>query len=130
MGLTVVLAFGSSVSWKLTSNDVQVTGGEFALHIQCPMRIRQSDRIVLGTGDMDGDLERMPYDKGAESLQRYLARVRPVAESISVRDCGELRLALEHGISIDVLPVSSSKVEEWRFLHRHNEHYSFPDGPS
>ena len=130
MELTVILGFGRSVSWHMASSGVEVSGGEFALHIQCPMRIRQTGRIVLGTGDMDDRHEVMPYDKGADSLQEYLSRVRPSVEFIDVHDCGELRLGLVHSISIDVLPVSSLKVEEWRFLHRHHEHYSFPDGPS
>ncbi|NEA26232.1 hypothetical protein G3I70_27605 [Actinomadura bangladeshensis] len=130
LGFTVILGFGCSVSWRLTSSGTELTGGEFALHIQCPMRIRQADRIVLGTGDMDGQCEVMPYDKGAESLQGYLSKVRPIVKFVDVRDCGELRLGLDHSISIDILPVSSLKVEEWRFLHRHHEHYSFPDGPS
>ncbi|MFG2013767.1 hypothetical protein [Actinomadura geliboluensis] len=130
IGLTVILGFGRSVSWLQVSSDMEVKGGEFALHIQCPMRIRQAGRIVLGTGDLDDKYKVMPYDKGAESLQEYLARVCPTVESVEVIDCGELRLCLAHAISIDVLPVSSMRVEEWRFLHRYHEHYSFPDGPS
>jgi hypothetical protein len=133
VGATAILGFGRSVSWPLKSRATEVSGSEYALHVQCPFRIVQGHRIILGSEDMKrirrtGETEEVAYDRGAEAVEEIL-RSRPVTvHSVSVFPVGDLHLELDSSIRIEVFPASPSKEEAWRFLVRFGNHYIFPDG--
>ncbi|MFC0037036.1 hypothetical protein [Actinomadura rayongensis] len=127
-GLTMILEFGNRVPLATRFVESEPTAGKYALHVQCPARICQGGRIVLGSGDLEPGKAEMRYDTGASVVDRFAERLQPKVQAVTVGICGDLRIAIEHDIFIEILPVSSRDEEQWRFLHRNREHYIFPDG--
>ncbi|WP_329494761.1 hypothetical protein [Kitasatospora herbaricolor] len=134
-----VIDFGRQVSWPLGDGGEVSTGTEFAVHAQCPFRIVQNDRIVLGYDDLfrtpprkgstaEEDSDRRAYDAGADALRGYLQRTSPKVESVRRRPVGDLLIGLQHGIRVEVFPTSPKREESWRFLIRTAEHVTFPPG--
>ncbi|MFJ8038912.1 hypothetical protein ACIRBX_00175 [Kitasatospora sp. NPDC096147] len=130
-----VIGFGSQVSWPLPPNQPDTVGSRFAVHVQCPFRILQQERILLGSDDLlmsvapgDEQTERLAYDIGASTLQAYLERVVTRVLTVEQRPVGDLLITLEHGIGIEVLPTSRKRPECWRLLARFGEHLTFPAG--
>ncbi len=62
-------------------------------------------------------------------LRSYLDRKSPLVVAVRTRPTGDLRVELEHGITIEVIPTSSKRRESWRFLERFKDHVTFPDLP-
>lgn len=128
IGLTAILGFGQSLSWRLSKSGMETSGAEYAFHLQCPFRVRQGDRIILGSSDMRREGEVMPYDRGAMVLQDYAIEARPVITEILIQQYGDIRIDFQYGIVIEVFPAGVIREETWRFLHRFHDHYVFPDG--
>lgn len=107
-----------------------VTGSQYAFHVQCPFRILQGNRIVLGSGEMNFDLDKAPYDDGAKVVEGFLSAARPEVLRVSINGFGDVRIEMDHEIKLEIFPTSSSSrpEERWRFLARFGTHYSFPDG--
>ncbi|WP_328299173.1 hypothetical protein OG389_16095 [Streptomyces sp. NBC_00435] len=135
-----VADFGRQMSWPLGDSGEESTGSEFAVHAQCPFRIVQQDRIVLGYDDLHrpaprkgpadeaGDGERRAYDVGADSLREYLGRTSPRVLSVRRTPVGDLLIELEHGIRVELFPASPKRQESWRFLIRTVGSVTFPAG--
>ncbi|MCX4757198.1 hypothetical protein ACFC26_24005 [Kitasatospora purpeofusca] len=130
-----VVDFGETVSWPLGESGEVSTGSRFAVHAQCPFRIVQHGKIFLGSDDLvparrgdpsEGEDQRLQYDTGADVLREFLNRKAPRVLTVERAPEGDIRIALEHGIRIDVLPTSSKPEESWRFMVRLGEHVTFP----
>ncbi|MFF2077439.1 hypothetical protein ACFVXG_22120 [Kitasatospora sp. NPDC058162] len=135
IGYTGLVGFGRDLSWTVPGSSDTATGSELALHIECPFRIVQHGRIFVGSDDMvptrrgnppKGEDERLQFDTGAEALQEYLDRMAPKVLTVERAPEGDLRIMMEHGIRVDILPTSSKRKESWRFLVRFGEHVVFP----
>jgi hypothetical protein len=53
-----IISFGRDVTWVDKRTGEEMTGGEYAIHAQCPFRFSISDRIILGSGDVRWRSER------------------------------------------------------------------------
>ncbi|MFC8448674.1 hypothetical protein [Kitasatospora sp. NPDC057223] len=119
-----------------------MTGSRFALHLECPFRVVQQDRIFVGSDDLltpaarreeDGrghnEDEWLAYDVGTGVLRSFLDRKAPLVVAVRTRPVGDLQIELEHGITIEVLPTSLKRRESWRFPERFAEHVTFPGRP-
>ena len=119
------------------------TGGDVALHIQCPWRIEGPNGIVTGRGDLwepsienpkvdfdkwnyeDGNLQDRQFfellkgkDKGTGSPLNLTDNL--VVESVQGDNQGGFRLALSGGYVLAVFP-HDSHGESWRMLTFSNE---------
>ncbi|MEU0935570.1 MULTISPECIES: hypothetical protein [unclassified Embleya] len=121
------LGFGDEVPLTTTDGGPARTGRAYALHIQCPFRLLQGNRIVLGSEDLyrrlpegsppSADREQeYAYDRGAEVVEGVLSRAKPRILSIAVAEIGDLRIELEQAIRVQVFPATPSRHEAWRFL--------------
>ncbi|MFH8386148.1 hypothetical protein ACH4E7_35395 [Kitasatospora sp. NPDC018058] len=123
-----VVDFGEMISWPLGDSGEVSTGSGFAVHAQCPFRIVRHGKVLLGSDDLvrvQGGGDRLRYDRGADALREFLSREAPRVLSVDRAPEGDLRITLDHGIRIDVLPTGSEE-ESWRFLVRCGEHVTFP----
>lgn len=112
--------------------------GQYALHLECPWRIEQNDRILTGlydwyipaTPDAVVDDSWDPADGGSlqEAVLRNLMRdlsgqsrsIINRSEPLAVRDVmaddfGGFSLDLSSGVRLTVFP-SGSRGEQWRFF--------------
>ena len=106
--------------------------GEYALHIQCPWRLTEGTRLVVGSGDLhtpanpDADRETWNWDVvGATWWDRRIeAFFAERSESLEVQDIivdsfGGFRL-LCSGVTLEVFPSASAAphdvFELWRLL--------------
>lgn len=89
----------------------------FALHIQCPWRLRTSMGIFTGSFDL--------WEKSGEaSLQeerlKFLGGFQnPVENTIVVPQTGDITIDFGHGALLEVFPAGIAG-ENWRFFHRIN----------
>ncbi|MBD0691700.1 hypothetical protein [Streptomyces sp. CBMA123] len=123
-----VVDFGATVSWPLGDSGEVSTGSRFAVHARCPFRIVQCGEVYLGSDDLvpAGNGDRLAYDIGADALRAFLARESPRVLAVERVPEGDLRITLEHGLRIDVLPTSSKVEESWRCFERLGGQVVFP----
>lgn len=154
----LVLHFGTirevesrSLSGKLRKNP-KGTVGDFALHIQCPWRLENSEGIITGRGDLffsaetgeyfdDEKDEDDAFDKQGKNLQdrkmgELLQGIEPitgsymnvtnslVVENTESDDFGEATIYLSGGYRLRIFP-SSSKGEHWRLFQGATEEKHF-----
>ena len=112
------------------------TIGDFALHIQCPWRIVNSEGIVTGSADYyepaeagaevekndshTGNLQQRrlgdllgSYDATTRSLVNSTAQL--IVQSARADDFGGFELELSGGFRLQVFP-DGSREEDWRFF--------------
>jgi hypothetical protein len=117
--------------------------GKFALHVQCPWRITQEDRIVVGSQDLyypahfqtgqeipaefDWDREPNLRDK---LLSELFEKQEPLVDSeIHVASAGRVCILLTDGLVFDILPTDSH-VEWWRLFEPGQNKRHFVVGPT
>ena len=102
--------------------------GEFALHIQCPWRIRVDGRLLVGHQDFS--VIGVRDDKGFYQPQPGLSWGDQVLENISsalllgpltvtavvLKQQGDLRINLDQGHTLEVFNTSSTDEEVWRVI--------------
>jgi|SRR5687767_6738852 len=118
------------------------TVGDFALHIQCPWRLENSDGIITGRGDLyrsaetgeyfDAELDDDSFYKHGKNLQdrkmgELLQGIEPVTDSYmnvtnflivektEADNFGEATIYLSGGYRLRIFP-SSSTGEHWRLF--------------
>ncbi|MFF4549058.1 hypothetical protein ACFY1J_33300 [Streptomyces sp. NPDC001406] len=114
-------------------------GQVLMVHLQCPFRILQGGKLILGLQDMTYpqkgagpdafDRFATVYDARAETLNRGLAALRPPVTAVTVGPAGALAVTWEPGFRLEAFPDCSGRVEAWRAFARGGEHYGFPPGP-
>ena len=108
------------------------TGGEYALHVQCPWRIIRDDEIVVGSADLyypeelQNDGKEVPADfdwyrspNRRDKLLRSLfedGKRSFVVQKVEAGIQGSLRILLSDDLSLEVLPVDSLSHERWRLF--------------
>ncbi|MFB6892463.1 hypothetical protein ACFCX4_24490 [Kitasatospora sp. NPDC056327] len=135
-GTLAVVGFGPPAPRPPDGSGGAPAGGWYAVHARCPFRIVQDGRVYLGSDDLvptrggnrpqGGGPPRMQFDIGADALRSFLRRTGPRVLSVERAPEGDLRIGLEHGLRIDVLPTSSKRGESWRLLVRGGGHLAFP----
>jgi hypothetical protein len=105
--------------------------GDFALRIQCPWRVVRKDRILVGSDDIffpaDYSSDIAPplgFDWERQNNRRdklVSALFEPGRPALSVRKietsfAGSFRLLFDDKMLLEVVPISSRRVEHWRLL--------------
>ncbi|MEV0688799.1 hypothetical protein [Streptomyces sp. NPDC050388] len=114
-------------------------GGEKLMaHLQCPFRITQDGKIVLGSRDMRHaqkgaganafDELRTVFDARAATLNGILEQLRPSVDGVSVGKAGELTVSWAPAFQLTAFPDCSGQVEAWRVFVRGGVHHVFPPG--
>jgi hypothetical protein len=112
-------------------------GGQYAMHVQCPWRIRQHDEIITGLGDWyqpkneDEDLDSWDPCLGGSVQELQLRTLlacskeesrsvvnktnRYVVTSVKGDDVGGCQIAFSEDLLLEVFP-NASVGEAWRLL--------------
>jgi hypothetical protein len=126
--------FGSRRSvqgWKGKGKEV----GDYALHIQCPWRIRIGNSIVVGRGDIfctpEETSKPTPTDFDWQKGNRFDRVVLELFENesrqftVQAGEAGSLSIGLEGGYKLEIFPHDSESDEHWRFFKPHAEEPHF-----
>lgn len=108
--------------------------GEYTLHIACPWRLIDAERILVGSGDLltpvdpDEDPETFDWEQpGASWMDVRLSELLPpdapprwVVEGVAGDGLGGFRLGLRGGVVLEVFPNATPSghvtTEFWRLL--------------
>jgi hypothetical protein len=112
------------------------SGEAIAVHIQCPFRILQDGKLLLGSTDMrypqagagaePFDDFQTVYDARARTLNEILAQLGPSVESALVGMGSSLTVRWDPLFRLEVFPDCSGSMEAWRVLIRGGRHFVFP----
>ncbi|MGW7408764.1 hypothetical protein ACWGI9_34620 [Streptomyces sp. NPDC054833] len=112
-------------------------GEAVSAHVQCPFRILQEGKLILGSRDMrypqqgagtDAfDRFKTVYDSRAATLNGILEQLRPTVTRVTVGDGGHLVAGWEPAFRIEFFPDCSGSMEAWRVFVRGGRHYGFPE---
>ena len=113
----------------------QGKGPSFHLHAQCPIRLTDESRMLIGVSDMyepgSKVADRENYDNSQdwdslydERTQAFLAEGehRVIAASVSLY--GDVSVKLTGGYELTAVPCGTSHCEEWRFFEQGAEKHS------
>jgi hypothetical protein len=112
-------------------------GSIVAVHIQCPYRILQGRKVILGSGDMNFaeagagaeafDQFGTVFDSRVAVLNDILKKASPKVLQIVFADSGWVALECSGTFVLEIFPDCSGKVEAWRVFERGRaEHYGYP----
>jgi hypothetical protein len=105
--------------------------GDYALQLQCPWRIARKDRILVASDDLyfpagySSDQAPPPnfdWDRQPNRRDKLLAELfAPGRPTLSVRKiepgfAGSFRLLFDDKMLLEVVPVTSRRIEHWRLL--------------
>lgn len=120
--------------WKDKKKEV----GDYALHVQCPWRIRLGNSIVVGRGDIfcipEETSEPTPADFDWQKGNRFDRVVLELFQNESLQftvravesgEAGSLAIELEDGYQLEIFPHDSERDEHWRFFKPHTEEPHF-----
>jgi hypothetical protein len=124
--------------------------GEYALHVNCAWRLRDSHRVVVGSDDLlvpaasheptrrfrvglkGVDFARFEWDAAGasrrderiEALFAVWDAASPLVRAVEGDDLGGLRLDLDTGHALELFPCDSlDDYEYWRFFHQSGEDF-------
>ncbi|WP_215456229.1 hypothetical protein [Streptomyces sp. ATCC 21386] len=113
-------------------------GEELRAHIQCPFRILQEGKVILGSRDMrypqrgagpDAfDHFETIYDARAAKLNGIIDQLRPTVTDVAFGAGGHLAVTWRPAFRIEAFPDCSGAVEAWRVFTRGGPHYGYPEG--
>lgn len=102
---------------------------EYALHIQCPWRITDISKIVVGSYDKYIPNSKIEYSdefdwdiQGANRCDEQLKTLfelhtsNLIVKSVKVDNFGELKISFSDNYVLQVIPDTSTDVEMWRFF--------------
>lgn len=102
--------------------------GEYSLHIQCPWRFIQNDKLILGSNDFYSPVNNKEKDKfqwdilganmfdiKAEELKKEV--LPSIVKKLEVDIIGSINIYVEKEIVLQVFPVNSIVQENWRFIN-------------
>jgi hypothetical protein len=109
--------------------------GDYALHVQCPWRIRLGNSIEVGRGDIFcapvGTNEPTPVDFDWQKGNRFDRLVLELFQNksrqftVQAGDAGSVAIELEDGYKLEIFPNDSENDEHWRFFKPHTEEPHF-----
>jgi hypothetical protein len=103
--------------------------GEYALHVQCPWRITQEGRFIVGSGDLHYpanhesgreipakfDCDRDPNLRDKLLSQMFEKQQTLVVREVCAAAAGAVNILLTDGIALDIFPHDSDG-EWWRLF--------------
>lgn len=115
------------------SRGKEKTVGQFALHIQCPWRIVQGEKLVVASGDLyyrpDGSAAGPDFDwepLGANNRDVTLERLFSASERLVIQEyrlefAGLLRIVFTNNVCLEVFPDASADREHWRLFQPYTD---------
>jgi hypothetical protein len=128
------LQFGERRRIPNADGDGQREVGTYALHVACPWRLSDAERILVGSGDLltpaDPEEEPETFDWGQPGATWLDIRLRelwegfgaapPSVERVAADQLGGVRVDLSRGMALELFPNSTPTghiaTEFWRFL--------------
>jgi len=107
--------------------------GPIALHVSCGWRLIKDTSIVVASGDHwhQNDYigeHKMPgktqLDRSAESLCEALKIQEIKVKDVSVTALGDIAIAMTHGYTLELFPMSTESGEYWRLMYMDGRNYS------
>ena len=126
----VWLSFGDEREVETLRGGTRIVN-RYALHLQCPFRLRDASAVLVAASDRyadrvnpqdtNEDFDWDPigaswFDLRAEVLNGRLDQETANVRSVEVDPVGGFRLALDGGLVLDVLPATSYPREHWRIF--------------
>lgn len=108
-------------------------------HIQCSFRFMCERRILLGADDMSWPEDRAAdpseamdafqtmYDRNAKRLESALQATQILVNDWALGEAGAVTLRMTHGISLEIFPAISGRVESWRLFVEGEDHFVYRD---
>ncbi|MBL7498710.1 hypothetical protein I6A84_31260 [Frankia sp. CNm7] len=99
------------------------------LHVQCPMRFRHRDSLLIGSGDLAferPETGEKRYDTRAAEFNSVLKGEVVRVEDVRHGPAGSLSVECSGGLFIEVFPATLRHVEAWRVLRVGDEHFGYP----
>ena len=106
-------------------------GDEVRLHVQCPVRLVNGDRILLGSADLRHPPDRGDaFDRSARTATGLFGKREHTVVRAEVGPGGALVLETTGDLRIEVFPDVSGPIECWRlFVHGVDEHFVYRGWP-
>lgn len=102
---------------------------EYALHVQCPWRLMDISKIIVGSYDKYIPNSKIEYSdefdwdiEGAnlcDEILKKLFELHPsklVVKSVKLDQFGELEISFSDNYVLDIMPDTSTDDEVWRFF--------------
>jgi hypothetical protein len=117
---------------KLTVIDDKKAFGEFALHVQSPWRLTNTNEILVGSSDLykqadenaeddpDFDWDKLNANLRDVKLEKLFSENKCVVVSANADKYGGLVINFDNHVSLTVFPDLSSKTENeyWRLIDK------------
>ncbi|MFO0330374.1 MAG: hypothetical protein ACK514_03420 [Bacteroidota bacterium] len=118
--------------------DGQLNIGEFALHLQCPWRIVNGQKILIGSCDVYEQADQnAKYDPNFEwdkadvnlrdkKIKELIEKEILTLEKVETDDLGGFELVFNNNFSLSTFPSISLEFEYWRLLDNRstpNKHF-------
>ena len=140
-GDLIWFAFGVERREVPTRKGLKKIVSDFSPHVQCPWRIREDGRIIVGHGDLYYPAGDDPYGEFAENPpgriganqfdQRALKLMKDYEKSplivgaVKADGVGSVSITLNQDHFLDIFPSSSLSTEYWRVFRPSSEEDHF-----
>ena len=104
-----------------------------ALHVSCNWRLIKDASIVVASGDdwhEDDYLgeQKMPgktqLDRSVDALCEVLKSQEIKVRDVSLKALGDVTIAMTHGYTLELFPMSTESGEYWRLMYMDGRNYS------
>ncbi|MFX0549460.1 hypothetical protein ACOAKC_08985 [Hathewaya histolytica] len=126
--------FGKSIKVKDIRRGGYKEVAEYALHIQCPWRITNISKIIVGSYDKYIPNSKIEYSdefdwdiQGANLCDEQLKTLfelhtsNLIVKSVELGNCGELKILFSDNYALQIMPDTSTDDEVWRFFQKGEE---------
>ena len=108
--------------------DGELNIGEFGIHLQCPWRITNGQKILIGSFDVyeqadqnakydpDFDWDRPNVNLRDNNLNKLIENVKLTVEKIDADDFGGFEIIFNDNYTLTTFPATSITGEYWRLL--------------
>ncbi len=113
----------------------EVEKGDYAIHVQCPWRFIQYDKLILGSKDVfipregvsesefDWNIFGMSiFDEKVKTIKEQIAPV--IVKDVTISEDGTLVIRYEKGLVFEAFPDSSITIEHWRFINNKTKEHT------
>jgi hypothetical protein len=131
--LTVqIFEFGRKMEF-LNGSGAAASQGPYALHVSCNWRLISGASICVASGDdwHENDYideQKLPgktqLDRSVESLCGDLKEKEPTVKAVTITALGDVAIAMTHGYTLELFPMSTEPGEYWRLMYMDGRNYS------
>jgi hypothetical protein len=137
----VWFAFGEERKEILLRNRETKIVSEYALHVQCPWRMRYQNKLILASDDRfypagdnpQRDISDFDWDQqGANQLDERISRFLDeqgtsplVVDSVSAEEYGDITISLNNRVFLEIFINNSITDEHWRFFKPYSKEKHF-----